>query len=223
MSRLQLETTCRCKYLVTCRVLANARRYLGCNLPVLRADTHALEKSGCGVYYAGCGMSRTVFTLNDFGEYQGALQAPTCMEASNRSRVAILARNYLELQVANVNDSTTRIYSADLVSPFNLGTLKASLVSLPPGTRIIPRAHSHSPMFIYVLAGSGICWYHGSPYDMGQNDCVGFQAGSGVGFAFINEGHVKESLEFLLLSEEHPNDTIAYFDTGAVSSMRSGC
>jgi len=56
---------------------------------------------------------------------------------------------------------------------------------------------------------------------MGQNDCVGFPAGSGVGFAFINDGHMKEALEFLLLSEEHPDDTIAYLDAGTVSNTRT--
>lgn len=143
------------------------------------------------------------------------------MESSNSTRVSISAKDHLELQIISENDPTTRIYRADLISPFNFGPLKASLVSLPPATRIIPRAHSHSPTFIYVLAGSGICWYHGSPYEMGQNDCVGFRAGSGLGFAFINDGHMKEALEFLLLSEEHPDDTIAYLDAGTVSNTRS--
>lgn len=143
------------------------------------------------------------------------------MESSNGTLVTILARDHLQLQDVNPHDPTTRIYCADLVSPLNFGPLKASLVSLPPGTRTIPRAHSRSPVFIYVLAGSGICWHHGSPYEMGQNDCVGFRAGTGLGFAFINNGHVKGPLEFLLLSEEHPDDTIAYLDPSSVSSMRN--
>jgi len=32
---------------------------------------------------------------------------------------------------------------------------------------------------------------------------------------------MKEALEFLLLSEEHPDDTIAYLDAGTVSNTRS--
>lgn len=115
-----------------------------------------------------------------------------------------------ELEITDELDSTTHISTADLVPPFSLGPLKASLVSLPVGTRTIPRAHSHSSVFIYVLSGSGICWHHGSPYEMGQNDCVGFRSGSGLGWAFINDGHAVEPLEFLVFSEQHPEDALAY-------------
>lgn len=130
--------------------------------------------------------------------------------------ILIHSRDCLKPYRSHLEDPTTHVLKGDLC-PASLGHLSATLILLPPGTRIIPRAHSHSSVFVYVLSGSGICWHHGSPYEMSQNDCVGFRGGSGLGFAFINDGHAKEPLEFLMLSEDHADDKVQYFLTSSVS------
>lgn len=82
-----------------------------------------------------------------------------------------------------------------------------TLLSLPPGTRTIPVAHSHHDTFIYILSGLGKLWYHGETYEMGENDCVGFKAGTGLAYAFLNEDELDPDgndpcpLDIILFSE----------------------
>jgi uncharacterized cupin superfamily protein len=99
-------------------------------------------------------------------------------------------------------------YVADLSSILGLDPFAIRQLSLLPGTRSFPIAHSHSNYFAYVISGSGICWYNGSSYEMSANDCVGFKAGTGIAHAFINEASSESSLEVLLISETILGDTV---------------
>lgn len=138
-------------------------------------------------------------------------------EDGDSDAVVIHAKDCLKLDYSDVKDLTTHILIGDLTKPLSLGPLKASIISLPPGTRTVPRAHSRSSVFVYVISGSGMCWHHGFPYEMAQNDCVGFRGGSGLAFAFINDAHNQDPLEFLLFSEVQHGDLIAYFAKNGVS------
>ena len=99
-------------------------------------------------------------------------------------------------------------FVADLSLILGLGPLAVRQLSLLPGTRSFPIAHSHSDYFAYIVSGTGICWYNGSSYEMGTNDCVGFKAGTGIAHAFINEALSESSLEVLLISETILEDTV---------------
>jgi uncharacterized cupin superfamily protein len=99
-------------------------------------------------------------------------------------------------------------FIADLSSILGIAPLVIRQLSLLPGTRSLPIAHSHSDYFAYIISGTGVCWYNGTSYEMGTNDCVGFKAGTGVAHALINEASSESSLEVLLISETILEDTV---------------
>ncbi|KAF8312458.1 hypothetical protein DL93DRAFT_2082032, partial [Clavulina sp. PMI_390] len=132
------------------------------------------------------------------------------------SPILTLSKEHLKPEILDKDDITTHILAGDLIHPFVLGGLKARFISLPPGTRTIPEAHSHESVFAYIISGSGTFWNHGDTYGMAQNDCTGLRGGTGLAFAFINDAHSEEPLSLLLLSEADSADRIAYFGSAGV-------
>lgn len=91
--------------------------------------------------------------------------------------------------------------------------LKTEFITLRPGTRSTPVANSTAHAFAYVLSGpegNGKCWLHGEIYTVDRNDCVGFKAGSGVTWAFINEAESDRPLEVLVFIEDRDDDEVYY-------------
>lgn len=121
-------------------------------------------------------------------------------------------KNDIVERTVDLGDPTSRILVADLISDpsTSLGALRAELISVPAGSRTIPVAHSHSDVFAYGVAGSGLCWYHGKTYDFAANDCLGFKAGEGFGFSFLNQGATQEPFDVLLFSVARSDDTLFY-------------
>ena len=90
-----------------------------------------------------------------------------------------------------------------------------TIVSLPPGTRTVPVAHSASNIFAFVLAApeeivNARCFLHGETYIVNTNDCVGFRAGTGIGCAFINEADSQLPVDILVFAETKPDDEVYY-------------
>lgn len=115
----------------------------------------------------------------------------------------------LAIDVIQSDDVTTLILTADLTKRC-LSNLDAKLLSFPPGTRTLPVAHSHSDVFAYCVAGTGLCWYNGTTHSFSQNDCVGLRAGDGDTFAFLNDGDTEQNLDILLMTIEDKEDSLFY-------------
>lgn len=118
-------------------------------------------------------------------------------------------------------------YKASLSIALGLSTaVDITLLSLPPGTRTIPIAHSDHDTFLYFLSGRGKLWYHGETYEMGESDCVGFRAGTGIAHALLNEdepdpdGNEPCPLEVLVFCEGGKRDAV-YRPLGSTVSARS--
>ena len=100
--------------------------------------------------------------------------------------------------------------NGDLECGPQLGDLEARLVSLSPGTRTLPIAHSCSNIFVYAVSGFGLCWYHGTVYSFAQNDCVGLAGGDGHAISFINEGDAEVDFVYLVFTTNHSKDKVFY-------------
>jgi len=80
---------------------------------------------------------------------------------------------------------------------------------LPPRRRSSStHAHSHKEEFVYVLRGRPLVSIDGDTRRLQPNDAVAFAAGTGIAHAIVND--TDETVEFLVVSTNSPEDVVTY-------------
>jgi len=72
---------------------------------------------------------------------------------------------------------------------FKLSNFGINLTTLAPGSAsALMHSHSKQDEFVYVVDGKIVVRIDTNEYEMNPGDCVGFQAGTGVGHQLVNRG-----------------------------------
>ena len=84
-----------------------------------------------------------------------------------------------ELKIGGINSNISKY--------FGLKKIAAQYFRIPPGYRTSePHAESLEEEFVYVISGEIDLWLNGKIKKMSKGECIGFQAGTGIGHCFIN-------------------------------------
>jgi uncharacterized cupin superfamily protein len=92
---------------------------------------------------------------------------------------------------------------------FGLKNFGVNLTQLLPGAvSALMHSHSRQDEFIYILEGQCIARLGDREYPLGQGDCFGFPAGTGLAHQLVNRGDA--TVSYLEIGDRTPNERVEY-------------